>query len=653
MDPTPAPAALPQWQFAPQWRVLPGMAHGSRQPVMLGHCDVHIGAWDGRAWDQVLADLFPQAPAPAADAHGTPEQALVRRLLFWAGVAQRHHKVPVFDAACIWCDPQPAPGWRVHIAMPYASAQASRIALHWVTQAALLAMRRQAGPASDADALAQALLPFQAPGYNTIRFLQAAHALDMPWRGVVPGVIAYGQGHGSRWFESSYTDQTPVLGTRLARDKARTAQVLRQLGLPAPTHARATSPQQAVQLAQQIGYPVVVKPADRDQGQGVHADLHDDAAVLNAFAGAARCSGNILVEKHAQGRDYRLTVLCGRLIKTVERRPAGVVGDGRRTVAELVDQLRQDPGHRRDGHLRGHAPLELDGEARGLLAQRGQSPLTVPADGEFVALRRRANVSAGGTPHLVQDAHIHPDNRRLAERAAQAVQLDLAGVDLIIPDIGRSWLESGALICEVNGQPQLGSSTTPGIYRQVLRELVPAPWRKPIVLVLGHGAALARELHARLLGREPPWGLSAADGVWEGGEQVAAQQRDGFAAARILAASRCIGGAIVAMAPEQLLRDGLPFDRLCLLVVAADGPANDAARAGHAAPLWRMVLPHVEGDIVCTQRLAPSLRQAVAPDLEPGIHVVEDGPHALASTAWSLLAQWLGLPAPRAEGAAQ
>ncbi|MDP1534559.1 MAG: acetate--CoA ligase family protein, partial [Rubrivivax sp.] len=333
---------------------------------------------------------------------------------------------------------------------------------------------------------------------------------------------------------------TPVLGTRLARDKFRTAQVLRQLGLPGPTHARATSPQHAVQLARRIGYPVVIKPADRDQGQGVSADLQDDAAVLAAFAFAARCSEHILVEKHADGRDYRLTILNGRLIKTIVRRAAGVVGDGQHSIAELVEQLRSDPAHRRAGQLRGHAPLELDAQAHALLAQHAMASQTVPDRGRFVALRRRANVSAGGTPELVVGG-IHPDNQRLAERAALALQLDLAGVDLIMPDIGQSWLQTGALICEVKGQPQLGSSTTPGIYQQVLRELVSTPWRMPVVLVIDAGTQIAHRLHALLPAvpvasgaeecewrspsgpsrREYPWGVACADGVWEGAEQIA------------------------------------------------------------------------------------------------------------------------------------
>ena len=272
--------------------------------------------------------------------------------------------------------------------------------------------------------------------FNTIRFLAAAHALDIPTRPVVPGVHAFGQGRHCRWLESSYTDRTPVVGSRIARDKVRTAQVLRQLGLPAPIHERAPSQEAAVQIARMLGYPVVVKPADRDQGIGVSADLRDDAAVQQAFAHASGFSKDILVEKHVHGQDYRLTVLDGRLIKTVLRRPAGILGDGQQTIAALVAQLRDDPAHARAGTARGHGLLELE---------------------------------------------------RLAERCARALGLDLAGIDLIIGDIGQSWLQTGALVCEVNAQPQLGAGLTPGIYADVLRQLLPGPSRIPVALFVGVG----------------------------------------------------------------------------------------------------------------------------------------------------------------------
>src|SRR5690606_8124879 len=125
---------------------------------------------------------------------------------------------------------------------------------------------------------------------------------------------------------------------------------------------------------------------------------------------------------------YRIVVFRGKAIWAKERRPAGVTGDGKSTIRELVAAVNADP--RRGSDV--YAPLKklrLDEEAEKLLARDGLTFDSVPQGGAFVPLRRRANVSAGGTPVAVTD-RMHPDNARAAERAAELVGLDLAGVDL-------------------------------------------------------------------------------------------------------------------------------------------------------------------------------------------------------------------------------
>ena len=75
--------------------------------------------------------------------------------------------------------------------------------------------------------------------------------------------------------------------------------------------------------------------------------------------------------------------------------------------------------------------LALDAEADELLAEQGLQVDAVPEAGREVLLRRKANISAGGTHRLVDPSQVHPDNLLLAQRAAALLRLDLAGIDLI------------------------------------------------------------------------------------------------------------------------------------------------------------------------------------------------------------------------------
>ncbi len=610
----PIPPISPALRFDAQWRVLPGASHGLGQPTMLGQAHARSVVPARLAeLDVHMAQFIPEAPPPLSSPDDNAA-VLVERALFWAAAVQRQCKVPVFHAGCCWPAGDVADGdMQFEVAVSHVAPAATQAALDWV----VLAMCSHLGhgePASDAlpgirsawEQLTTALKRHAVPGVNMFRFLAAAHALDIPARRLVGDVYCFGTGRASRWLESSYTDRTSVIGTRIARDKARTAMVLRQAGLPVADHARVGSPAQAVDVARQLGYPVVVKPADLDQGLGVAADLGDDAAVEAAFIAAAGHSRHILVEKHFSGRDYRLTVLHGRVIKTIERQAGGVTGDGLRSVSELV-QLAGETGPMVRRTLdRGHAPLCLDQEALDVLSEQGLAPDSVPSAQHRVRLRRRANVSAGGTPTLVVGP-IHPDNLRLAERAAAALQLDLAGIDLIAPDIARSWLDTGAIVCEVNGQPQIGSSTSPGIYQEILRELLPGARRMRLALVVGNIGSASDEMVQMAHARGCVLGRSSVDGVWQGSERLTPRPSHSFASAQILLASREVDAAVVIMPLAQILMFGLPFDR-CDLVVLAEPATDSAWREMDPAVLWRSVLPPLAGSILLaagTGRLQP------------------------------------------------
>ncbi len=185
---------------------------------------------------------------------------------------------------------------------------------------------------------------------NSSRFVRAAVALGMPVQELPGGVIQYGHGQRGRWLDSSFTDETPLVSTQLARDKTRAASLLRMAGLPVPAHQRASTVEQALRIASQLGYPVVVKPASLYGGVGVASGLHNSKEVTAAFQFSQRHSKDTLVEKHVDGRDYRLVVFQDELILAIERVPGSITGDGVHTVQQLLEQLNADPRRGTDAH---------------------------------------------------------------------------------------------------------------------------------------------------------------------------------------------------------------------------------------------------------------------------------------------------------------
>ena len=91
---------------------------------------------------------------------------------------------------------------------------------------------------------------------------------------------------------------------------------------------------------------------------------------------------------------------------------------------------------------------------RRLLTEAGLFMNDVLTKGRTVALRSAANVSTGGLPIDITD-QVHPDNRKMAERAAKGIGLDIAGIDFMTTDITRSYHEVGGGIIEINARPGL------------------------------------------------------------------------------------------------------------------------------------------------------------------------------------------------------
>lgn len=581
-----------------RWRFVPGVAYGLQQSAILGYVQVGLDAdFDFRdldtAMERFIVELTPRTPP---DWNAT--RALACRAAFWTSAVQRQNKVPVSSHHLLRIQQAPAGPLETYLAaLPASSPTAAQAALNWVTETVTTLLRPQpvddesiAGIQDRYERLRKGLRAHALGGQNPVYIHQAAWEMDIPIRHLATGVFLLGQGRTSRWLRSSISDQTSSLGVTLARDKMATAAVLRQAGLPAPTHALASSPDQALELARRYGYPVVIKPTDQEQGRGVFADLRNDPAVVQAFHAARAVSSNILVEKHFQGDGHRLTVSHGKVITATRKLPGGVTGDGIHSIEQLVDQLRLKPA-KRELHAPVKPPVDLDEEALGLLDQQGLSRDTVPALDRYICLRRRNNASAGGTTIVLSLDQVHPDNLRLATRAANALRLDIAGVDLLIADISKSWLETGALICEVNAQPQMGQNP---IYR-VLADLTGHESRIPVHLLVTASPnaprilAMVAEL-ARTLGCN---GIAMQQGIWIDSLRITGAQANSFVAARILLTCPETRAALLVMSKKDILAYGLPSDRLDSVRVFAND--NVAAFQDESfTELIRMIQPHTD-----------------------------------------------------------
>ncbi len=407
-------------------------------------------------------------------------------------------------------------------------------------------------------------------GLNTQYFIQAARELTIPYRRLSGNIFIFGLGLKSYRLDSSFTQMTSAIAIGIARDKRKTRNLLRMAGLPIVSRQyNVTSYDQAIKQAQDLGWPVVLKPHSMDGGKNVFAGLKNAESLKNAFDKLDKLNNRcgLIVEPFVAGKDYRLQVFNGVVFRAIERVPAGITGDGVRTVSELVIAENLNP--LRGDRLDMRSPLkrlELNEEAIELLRDQSLSVHDIPKSNQFIRLSNTANIATGGTPVSVIDT-VHPDNLAMASRAIQIIGLDLGGVDIIMPDISKSWMEGNAAIIEVNAQPQLG----PGQQHEILKQLIDGDGRIPVIFIVGNYDELKHhisEVCDKLDQKDINLGIGHQNGVTINSESVARASLSAYRAGEILAIDRLVGAILLIFDDLMCLSDGLAFDMVDTLIVA-------------------------------------------------------------------------------------
>lgn len=282
--------------------------------------------------------------------------------------------------------------------------------------------------------------------------------------------------NGTRTFFRNRNSSINAHGAvEIARDKGYTSFFLRHLGYNAPVEQTFFSDAwckntgstrnvaAAAAYASSIGYPVIVKPNRLSQGVLV-VKAWNASEVKRVVRAVHKKDGVALVQKFIPGKDYRIVVLDGDVISAYERRPLSIVGNGKKTIADLLKDKQKS--FDRDGR---DTELNLD-DFRFLwkLKRLKLSLKSVLKKGEKISLLDNANLSTGGDSIDVTN-DVHRDYRALVRRVARDMELRLCGIDILTSDISKP-LDPAYVILEINAAPGLDHYASSGAKQQKIVE---------------------------------------------------------------------------------------------------------------------------------------------------------------------------------------
>jgi D-alanine-D-alanine ligase-like ATP-grasp enzyme len=267
-------------------------------------------------------------------------------------------------------------------------------------------------------------------------------------------IFSISNGHRTHVFNRTLGDLTSPAANAIVEDKHLTKTVLKSAGVHTPAGIIVDSGQTPLIekfLSHHSGKRFVVKPYNGSMGQGVHTNLLAEQ-VLEIIAQLKNV--RILVEEHIHGEEFRALVVDERCVAIYRRHGAYVVGDGRSSIRNLIEE--KNKIRKINPNLEAKL-IRIDASVISFLARSDLTLDTVPSEEQKISLSGAANIALGGDP-LEVTAEANPILTEVAQQACSAIGIPIAGLDLILKH------DEGQELCyvlEMNQRPHIGSHSFP------------------------------------------------------------------------------------------------------------------------------------------------------------------------------------------------
>jgi glutamate--cysteine ligase len=295
---------------------------------------------------------------------------------------------------------------------------------------------------------------------STQLILKAADKFGVQWK-VLPGtkIIELLYQGITKYFRYQISSETTDIGFYTCLDKSVTNSLLREAGIQVPRGfdlTRRDPESYWLEVFDALQKPLVVKPSYGNQGNGITMGIKEKAAYIEAvkksFAFLNDPKAGVMVEETVAGSEYRILVTREKVIGILSRVPANVVGDGQKTVRQLIEEKNSDPRRGTEDTF-ALFKIQLDEDVLGNIAEQGLTLESVLPEEKQLFVRKVSNIAKGGDSIDMTEV-AHPSVSEIAVKAIRALPgLDFAGVDFMTQDITKPQESGTYTIIEVNSSP--------------------------------------------------------------------------------------------------------------------------------------------------------------------------------------------------------
>lgn len=199
-------------------------------------------------------------------------------------------------------------------------------------------------------------------------------------------------------------------------------------GLPVPEYAALPIfyNNQLKGIFERMRKPLIVKPRLGSRGRHTVTNIRTFVELDKAVKIARVLSPHIILEEHLFGYVCRATVVGGSLAGFYRGIAPSVVGDGAKTIGELIKEKNKNRPER-------VGAISIDKELEDNVGRAGFTLDDVLPRGQTLFLSHRVGRLFGGTTREML-SELHPSFVPILEKAARVTGLAVAGFDVIVPD---------------------------------------------------------------------------------------------------------------------------------------------------------------------------------------------------------------------------